>query len=138
KTILSYWSMDDEVNTHDFNLHFSSKKDIYLPSIQEDKLLIKKFISLQDLVPTGKYQIPEPNGEPIEDIGLIDLIIVPGMAFDRHLNRLGRGKAYYDKLLKNKEKIKVGLCFDFQLFDTIPHDLEDVKMSKIVSASEII
>ncbi len=137
-SVLSYWSMDDEVGTHNFNLSFVNEKKIYLPSIQGDMLLIKRFTGLSDLVPIGKYQIPEPIGAPLEDINSIDLIIVPGVAFDRQLNRLGRGKGYYDKLLNDNQITKVGICFDFQLFNTIPYNLDDVKMTKIVSASEII
>ncbi len=68
-----------------------------------------------------------------EEVDKIDLIIVPGIAFDKSLNRLGRGKAYYDKLLKDSKAIKIGVCFDFQLLESVPVDKYDVKMDLIIT-----
>lgn len=63
------------------------------------------------------------------------MIIVPGVAFDNNNNRLGRGKAYYDKLLKESKSYKVGVCFDFQLIEEVPVDEYDIKMDLIISES---
>lgn len=60
------------------------------------------------------------------------------MAFDRKMNRMGRGKAYYDRFLPKVKVPKLGICFEFQLFDEIPADRNDVKMDYIVSENELI
>ncbi|HQG08910.1 MAG TPA: 5-formyltetrahydrofolate cyclo-ligase, partial [Dysgonamonadaceae bacterium] len=72
------------------------------------------------------------------DFDSIDLIIVPGVAFDRKLNRLGRGKGYYDRLLSQLKSPKIGICFDFQLLESIPVEDWDIKMDMIVAQNEIV
>ena len=65
--------------------------------------------------------------------GKIDLIIVPGICFDKANNRLGFGKGYYDKYLANKNIKKFGICFKEQLLDDIPTDNNDIKMDLIIT-----
>lgn len=152
KTILVYASLDDEVPTLDFlNSCYehaivfdedkapTRKPHIVLPCVFDDKrLVLRRFTSPQDLVIKGKYLIPEPTGQIFNDYKNIDLAIIPGMAFDSHGHRLGRGKGYYDRLLSHPEFrniCKVGVCFDFQYFDTIPAEPHDVLMDKIITIS---
>ncbi len=66
------------------------------------------------------------------DDGQIELVIVPGLAFDKENNRMGRGKAYYEQLLLELQAFKVGICFHFQFFDQVPHDHLDVKMNRVL------
>jgi len=68
----------------------------------------------------------------------IDLIIVPGVAFDRQRNRLGRGKGFYDRLLSTLNVPKIGISYDFQLKDQIPVEPFDRKMDLIITEKEII
>ena len=68
----------------------------------------------------------------------IDLIIVPGVAFDRQHNRLGRGKGFYDRLLSTLDVPKIGICYDFQLKDQIPAEPFDRKMDLIITEKEIL
>jgi 5-formyltetrahydrofolate cyclo-ligase len=79
------------------------------------------------------FGIPEPSGELFKDYNEIDLILVPGVAFDIENNRMGRGKAYYDKLLSSLKAFKLGVCFDFQLLQSVPTDEHDIKMDRILS-----
>lgn len=132
ETILVYWSMPDEVFTHDFVLRWYHKKKILLPVVKGDELELKVFSGLENMIKGEQYGIEEPVGEPFYQFKEIDLIIVPGVAFDKKNNRLGRGKAYYDKLLKESEAIKVGVCFDFQYLDEVPTDKHDIKMDTII------
>jgi len=81
------------------------------------------------------FGILEPEGESFTELQDIDLIIVPGVAFDKNNNRLGRGKAYYDKLLNYVNCHKYGVCFDFQLVPNVPADQHDVKMDKVITDS---
>ena len=80
----------------------------------------------------------EPVGENFMNYNKVDLIIIPGVAFDRKKNRMGRGKGYYDRFLSKMKAPKMGICFEFQLFDDIPNDENDVKMDYIVSENELI
>ena len=80
----------------------------------------------------GSSAISGPTGDVFEQIDSIDLIIVPGIAFDKNMNRLGRGKAYYDKLLKDTNAFKAGVCFDFQIIQRVPAESHDVKMDDVI------
>lgn len=84
----------------------------------------------------GGFKIPEPRGEAYD--GVIDLVVVPGVAFDRRGARLGYGKGCYDGFLGNLSALKIGLCYDMQLMDTLPTEVHDVGMDMIVTESEII
>lgn len=132
-TVMLYWSMKDEVFTHDFVIKWAEKKKIILPSVDGENLILKEFTGIKNLIAGDMYDIPEPNGKIFENRNDIDLIIVPGVAFDKNNNRMGRGKAYYDKLLKTTKAKKIGVCFNFQLFDNIPHDKYDIKMDLVIS-----
>ena len=80
----------------------------------------------------GDFNILEPQNDPYT--GGFDLIIVPGVAFDRHGNRIGRGKGYYDRFLCQHLDVKrIGICFDFQLVDEVPTDPLDIKMDEVIS-----
>lgn len=132
-TVMLYWSMDDEVYTHDFVLKWADKKKIILPCVNGDKLELRVFKGLENLVEGDTFGILEPSGEIFEDIDSIELIIVPGVAFDKLNNRMGRGKAYYDKLLTTTNSAKIGICFDFQLLERVPVNQFDVKMDAIIT-----
>ncbi len=133
KTVMAYWSMDDEVFTHDFVQRWAQHKNIILPVVNGDMLELKKYSGIENLVSGDRFGIPEPKGELFSKIEDIDLIIVPGIAFDKDGNRMGRGKAYYDKLLRTSKAYKLGICFPFQIFDSIPYDELDVRMDLVIS-----
>ena len=63
---------------------------------------------------------------------------MPGIAFDRQLNRLGRGRGYYDRLLSDLSLPCVGLAFTFQLFDSVPVDAHDRRMTAVVTDEEVV
>lgn len=132
-TVMMYWSMSDEVHTHEFIAKYCSDKKILLPSVSGDNLVIKEFMGMDDLIEGEKYAIAEPKGREFDLDAKIDFIIVPGVAFDKQNNRMGRGKAYYDKTLSQINAFKVGVCFDFQLLDKIPTDIYDIPMDMIIS-----
>ncbi len=133
KCVMLYWSMEDEVQTHDFIIKWTQHKEIILPSIQNDILVLKKFDGVESLKTGEKYGIQEPDGEIFTDFEQIDVVLVPGVAFDKENNRMGRGKAYYDKLLKRLRAYKIAVCFDFQLIDKVPTDKHDIKMDEIIT-----
>lgn len=131
--IMAYWSMNDEVFTHDFVQKWGSQKKIILPVVRGDQLELKVFRGVNELVAGENFGIPEPKGEVFSDYEQIELIIVPGVAFDYQFNRMGRGKAYYDQLLKNLNVFKLGICFFFQYLEKVPHDELDIKMDLVIT-----
>lgn len=131
--VLFYWAMQDEVQTQDFILKYAEKKQIILPSVKEDILILKQFNGIDSLKTGEKYGIQEPDGEAFTDYNKIDLVIVPGIAFDKAKNRMGRGKAYYDALLPKLNAYKIAVCFDFQLIENVPVDEHDIKMDEIIT-----
>lgn len=134
KTVLMYYSLDDEVNTHDVvDTVLKQGKTVLLPKvISETEMELRRYTGPQDLQ-DGFFNIMEPSGELFENYADIDLAVIPGMAFDSQNNRLGRGKGYYDRMLpKLVNTYKIGVCFDFQHLPGIPADENDIKMDEII------
>ena len=132
QTVMLYWSMKDEVFSHDFIVKWAGKKRIILPCVKGSTLDLKVFNGMYHMIEGENYGIPEPDGPVFMEEHEIDLILIPGIAFDKQNNRMGRGKAYYDKLLNSLSAYKVGICFDFQILDFIPTDEHDIKMDTVV------
>lgn len=132
QTVLAYWSMEDEVYTHEFVQKWASQKTMLLPCVRGEELDIRCFESVDKLCPGEAYAIPEPVGQLFSEWEKIDLVLVPGVAFDQQGNRLGRGKGYYDKILKQLTAYKIGISFDFQLVGRVPVDGQDVKMDHVI------
>lgn len=132
KIVALYWSLPDEVSTHNLIIKWHQHKTILLPSIQDDSVILKEFRGSEDLVAGQKFRIPEPSGSVFNDFTSIDLIVVPGMAFDKNFNRMGRGRGFYDRLLPELQCPKIGLCYPFQYFDKIPSESHDIKVDDII------
>lgn len=133
KTVMLYWAMADEVQTSEFVIKWAGSKRVILPCVNGNDLDLRVFRGLEDLIAGENFGIPEPSGELFTAYEEIDLILVPGVAFDVDNNRMGRGKAYYDKLLSSLKAFKLGVCFDFQLLESVPTDEHDIKMDRIIS-----
>ncbi|MGQ9847940.1 MAG: 5-formyltetrahydrofolate cyclo-ligase [Bacteroidales bacterium] len=137
-SILAYWSMPDEVHTHQWIIQNYHKKNIYLPAINNDELEIKLFTGINNMKAVPPFGILEPTGEPFKDLNKIEIILVPGMAFDRRGFRMGRGKGYYDKFLPKTSALRIGICYSFQLFETIPINEYDAQMDYILTENEVL
>lgn len=135
ETILMYWSLPDELPTHRFVEKWSRSKQILLPAIQVNEMMIKRY-STSNLLKQGLLGILESNVDEIFE-GKIDLVIVPGIAFDLQKNRLGRGKGFYDRFFEQNQLLKIGVCFVFQLLESVPHSEHDIKMDIIVTSDGI-
>lgn len=133
KIVLLYWAMTDEVNLFKLIEKWHTQKTILLPCVANDILEIRRFTGFDSMKQGSSFGIPEPIGEIFTAINTIDLAIIPGVAFDINNNRMGRGKAYYDKFLTHTNALKVGVCFNVQLFEQVPHDALDIKMDVVVS-----
>ena len=132
-TVLLYWSMADEVQTHAFVEKWYKDKVLLLPCVDGDDLRLRQYTGPECMVAGEQFGIGEPTGEEIMNLDAVELIMVPGVAFDRMGNRMGRGRGFYDRLLKSTPNaMKVGVAFDFQLLDSVPTEPHDVKMDKVI------
>jgi 5-formyltetrahydrofolate cyclo-ligase len=95
-------------------------------------------ISAETRFETGHYGIREPVDPRRISVETIDLMVVPGVAFDRNGNRLGRGGGYYDRFLKGFSGYSVGVAFDFQLLPEVPHNSHDIPVGIVVSETNIV
>jgi len=139
--VMFYVSLKDEVNTMDMiDEAITMGKKVCVPVvIMHEKRLIAGGIRdrIQDLE-KQHFGIYQPKAGRVEEVPLedIDLVVVPGVAFDRNNVRLGRGHGYYDRFLSSlSERTKtVGLAFDFQVVDHLPQDSHDIPVWKTISA----
>jgi 5-formyltetrahydrofolate cyclo-ligase len=134
RTVLLYSALPDEVPTLPLlNRLTAEGKTVLLPRVVSDTdMELRRYTGPNDLEP-GAFGIMEPTGELFTDYDLIDVAIVPGMAFDREGHRLGRGKGYYDRFLARLPHIyKIGICFPFQLVDKVPADVHDILMDEVI------
>lgn len=135
KTILLYYSLSDEVCTHQFIDKWKDKKTILLPIIEGDKMFVGEYTSESHLQ-KGEYGIMSPTAQQ-KFTAEIELAIIPGIAFDKQKNRLGRGKGYYDRFLEKCKTKKIGICYDFQLLDAVPTNINDIRMDVVISSTKL-
>ena len=116
-----------------------SKFNISLPVIKKNFQMDFYKWSFSEILKVNKYGIPEPE---TKNIVYPDILLVPLVAFDKNLNRLGYGGGYYDRLIKKLSKkkniIKIGLAFSIQKIDKVPINVYDQKLDYIVTNKYII
>ena len=131
KVVMLYSSLPDEVQTHSFIKKWRNEKRIILPTVIGDDIIPVE-LTKETGFAIGDFNILEPQNKPYT--GEYNLIIVPGVAFDKGGNRIGRGKGYYDRFLcKHLDVKRIGICFDFQLVDEVPTEDNDIRMDEIIS-----
>lgn len=137
-TLLLYYSLPDEVNTHEWIDELVKEgKTVLLPVVtDEENMILREYTGKHDLS-EGSYHIMEPIGKlfPEERYGEIEVGIIPGMSFDEDGHRLGRGKGYYDRFLGKTDAAlyKIGICFGFQKEEKIPSESHDMTMDEVIS-----
>lgn len=136
--IALYHALPGEVQTALFLEKWYREKQLLLPLVTCNDLRLLPYRGPES-VRAGAFGILEPvdtdNAIPEKEV---DLIIVPGVAFDRRLNRLGRGKGFYDRLLGTVNVPRIGICYDFQLREQIPVESFDKKMDLVITEKEIL
>ena len=143
KTILFYVSYDNEVSTHEMIKEvLSSDKQVAVPVVdKKEESLILSLLENWNVLKPGAYGILEPKKENIKPVSPdeVDIIVVPGIGFDIHGQRLGHGMAYYDKLLeRSTNTIHIGLAFECQIVDIIPTEPHDIPVDIIVTENRVI
>lgn len=129
--ILMYHSLPDELSTREFLKKWGTLKKFYLPRVNGVNLDILPYD--ESRLELGAFHIEEPTGSDTVDADEIELVVVPAVAYDRKGNRLGRGKGFYDRLLKSSRATKVGIAYDFQIVEEIPTEEHDVPMDLVIT-----
>ncbi len=141
KVVMFYVSLKDEVDTYlMIDEALKAGKRVTVPVIlKEEKRLIAGEIRnrLKELE-SQHFGIYQPKQDRVREVPLddIDLVVVPGVAFDKKNIRLGRGHGYYDRFLSGLPKTTktIGLAFDFQVVEDLPQDPHDIPVWKIITA----
>ena len=139
KTILFYVAFDGEVETLGMIKRAGAQgKKVAVPTIIKDKKMIIPTLirNYEEDLELGPYGIKQPKHNPVSWLKPqdLDLVVVPGVAFDKDGHRLGRGAGYYDRFLAQlpKSVLTVGLAFDFQVVDRLPHQDHDQPVSRVI------
>ena len=149
--ILAYYSLPDEVCTHQLLDDLVAEgKTVLLPKVLDaERMELRCYTGPQDLL-EGAFHIMEPIGEPFTDYHLIDVALIPGVAFDADGHRLGRGRGFYDRFLtshvlplcstegrllpmgRKTSCFLIGVCFDFQKVDAVPCEANDIPVDLVI------
>ena len=143
KTIFTYVSFGSEVSTKEIiKKSLSLGKTIAVPiaDFKKKNLIVAKFSSFSALK-KSKFGVNEPDLKKSGKVAAseIDLVIVPGVAFDMQHNRIGYGQGFYDDFLTKNPRLKnVAVAFELQLLRKIPATKKDRKVAKIVTEKRIV
>ncbi|WP_092111331.1 5-formyltetrahydrofolate cyclo-ligase [Prevotella sp. KH2C16] len=135
ETVLLYYSLPDEVDTHNMADELLRQgKTVLLPVVMPRCGMQLRRYEGRGSMREDEFHILEPTGKPFTDYAQISVAVIPGMSFDARGNRLGRGKGYYDRFLKQlPHTYKIGVCFDFQRLEQVPVGANDIPMDEVVS-----
>ena len=134
--ILMYHSLPDELQTIKFLQKWHDRKRFFLPRVNGVNLDILPYEETR--LELGSFHIEEPTGDDVVDVDDIELMVIPAVAFDRKGYRLGRGKGFYDRLLSTSKATKIGVGYEFQLFDDLPSEPHDVAMDMVITQKTLI
>ena len=143
QNIMIFMDMKTEVKITKL-LELYSKKNFFISKITNSKnreMKINKY-NKNELI-LHKFGYYESSSNDFYDEEILDVVIVPALAFDSKKNRIGFGGGYYDTFLekvrkKNNKVLFIGVCYDFQIIDSVPTEKHDVTLDFVVSESKII
>ena len=141
KVVFIYVSTSEEINTIEIIKQlFKDGKVVAVPRIMKDKTMkALKINSLDELLEVGSFGILEPSSQSEDLNEIVDLTIVPGLAFDSLNKRLGYGGGFYDRFfVRYKNSIKISLCYDYQFVTTVYPTEYDVSVEMIISNNHIV
>jgi len=88
----------------------------------------------------GAFNVLEPTGTRTIPFEALEMVVVPGVAFDQNGHRLGYGKGFYDRVLHpgGKRPFLVGLCFEMQIVASLPTEIHDVAMDLLITEERVL
>ncbi|MCM8816534.1 MAG: 5-formyltetrahydrofolate cyclo-ligase [Candidatus Omnitrophica bacterium] len=137
--LMTYVSFDKEPDTIQIIKDALGKaKTVCVPLVDWEKnsMVPVQIFSIDDIDFSSK--VPQPLNQSLVNINEIELVIVPGVAFDVGCNRLGRGKGFYDRFLPHCNGLKIGLAFEFQILNELPLSPDDVPVDFVITEARII
>lgn len=133
-SVAAYMALENEVNLDAFMERLLALgKSVFVPVVRDGMRFVKVTENTEFI--KGKFGVREPIGEERRDN--FDAIVVPMVAFDEKKNRLGHGKGYYDKFLKNVSAFKIGAAFDTQA-ESFDIESTDIRMDAVVTEKRLI
>lgn len=141
--VMVYMSFSNEVETEKLiKTAAKMNKNIYLPRVKDGVIMeaIPYHQQVHNLVKSQFGVLEPPPDHRPADPSVLDLVIIPGLAFDPSGNRIGFGKGYYDRFLRllRTDCAKVAVAYDFQVLECIPHDDFDTKIEMIVTDKRML
>jgi 5-formyltetrahydrofolate cyclo-ligase len=138
ETIAAYYPLPGEVDfTEIVRLH-GRRRWVY-PRVNGDEMVYHLVNDPDKDLTTGAFGVMEPRSSlPRVGIAGIDVFLCPGLAFDAHGGRLGRGKGYYDRALSRArpDAFRIGVCFPWQMVAAIPLDAQDIRMDLVIGGAD--
>ena len=138
KKVFCYFSLPMEVQTGGLIREMIRQgKEVCLPVTNRDRTM--KALRLRDAeaVHRGAFKVMEPDGDEEIEPAALDLILTPGLAFDRAGGRIGYGAGCFDRFLPKCRGLIVGLALDMQMVDSVPMEAHDVFMHRIVTETAV-
>ncbi len=140
RTLALYSPISNEVATEQiFAVAKELKKQVYYPRVAGNELEFYEVCAVTELLP-GAFGVAEPVTGEKKIIADLDLVIVPGVAFDLRGHRLGYGRGFYDRQLAEKSAgtVSIGLCFEIQLCELLSTEEHDQPLDFIVTETKFI
>ncbi|MBP8304105.1 MAG: 5-formyltetrahydrofolate cyclo-ligase [Phycisphaerae bacterium] len=140
--VMLFLSMSDEIDTTAaIQEAWSTGKTVAVPKVDWSRrsMVPVAIQSLHEGLAAGRGGLRNPVGGPAVDLERIDLVVAPGLGFDRHGHRLGRGAGYYDRFLADPRvrAWRCGLCYVEQIVDAIPVTGTDQNMEWVVTDAQV-
>jgi 5-formyltetrahydrofolate cyclo-ligase len=141
--VCGFVSFGAEVQTHELLRGLlAERKRVCVPSFDSvgQRYICSEVKHFDADLHASTMGILEPKHEAVRPVPAekLEVWLVPGLAFDVHGNRLGRGMGYYDGLLRNARGVKIALTYDFQLVNEVPAETHDVPMDFIVTETKVV
>lgn len=138
RTIMFYIALQGEVDTLEM-IKAAQKlgKKIVVPVCSRHRITIRPCVFDHRVsLKRGPYGVLEPARARVISAQAVDLVLVPGLAFDTQGNRLGRGKGFYDRFLRRllHRASLFGLAFDFQVLSSLPVEAHDIALNRVIAA----
>ncbi len=133
RIVAAYMALPGEVDLRE--IFGRTNKTWVFPRVRGENLHFHRVKNINEEMQVGAFGIMEPR-DGLEEVAVeeVDVFLCPGLGFDRNGGRLGRGRGFYDRMLKQAkpDAVKVGVCFPFQMVDDIVMEEHDVRMDVVV------
>ena len=138
--IAAYLALPDEVSTAALIASAGKAgKTVCVPALDSDRNEYRfAKLGADTRLATGPFRVREPASPNWLDIASCDLVLAPGVAFDRTGRRLGHGYGFYDRLLKNAPGVRAGIAYSFQVVDELISEAHDIPMDMVITEHGVL